>query len=63
VEGERNTYREQRILYRVLAGNLKEGGYLKNLGVNGKNFEVCYTNKMEVDGIFWTRIGKNCGHL
>jgi hypothetical protein len=42
----------------VLAGNLKEGGHLKNLDVNGKNIEVCYINRMEDDGIFWTRIGK-----
>jgi hypothetical protein len=50
--GESNTYIEQRMLYTVLAGNLKEGGHLKNLDVNGKNIEVCYINRMEGDGFF-----------
>jgi len=61
--GECNTYREKRILFTVLAGNLKEGGHLKNLDVNGKNIEVCYINTMEGDGILWKRIRKNCGLL
>ena len=60
---ESNTYREQRILYRMLTGTQKEEWHLKNLDVNGKNIEVCYINKMEGDGIFWTRIGKYCGLL
>lgn len=37
---ERSTYREQRILYTVLVGNVKEGGHFKDLDVNGKNIEV-----------------------
>jgi len=53
------TRTESREFYKVLAGNLKEGGHLKNLDVNGKNTEVCYINTMEGDGIFWRRIGKN----